>query len=42
MKKIQLAIDKLPTSSWKQIVLYTPQKVAKYKNQLPEGKGDPK
>ncbi|MGQ1137695.1 hypothetical protein ACT43S_03105 [Acinetobacter baumannii] len=41
-KKIQLAIDKLPTSSWKQIVLYPPQEVAKYKNQLPEGKGDPK
>ncbi|MDC4428985.1 hypothetical protein NQ647_08410 [Acinetobacter baumannii] len=36
--KQQQLIDKIPTSSWKQIVLYPPQEVAKYKNQLPEGK----
>lgn len=41
-KNIELAIDKIPNSAWKQIVLYPPQEVAKYKNQLSEGKGDSK
>lgn len=40
--KQQQLIDRIPTSSWKQIVLYPPQEVAKYKDQLPEGKGNPK
>lgn len=40
--KQQQLIDTIPASEWKQIVLYPPQEVAKYKNQLPEGKGDSK
>lgn len=40
--KEQQLINKIPVSAWKKVVLYPPQEVAKYKNQLPEGKGDPK
>ena len=39
-KNIESAIDKLPASAWKKVVLYPPQDVAKYKNQLPQGKGN--
>ena len=36
----QNGIAKLPPSAWKRIVLTPPQEVEKYKNQVPEGKGD--
>ena len=36
----QNGIAKLPSSVWKRIVLTPPQEVEKYKNQVPEGKGD--
>jgi len=39
-KNIESAIDKLPPSAWKQIVLTPPKEVEKYKYQLPEGKGN--
>ena len=36
----QNGIAKLPPSAWNRIVLTPPQEVEKYKNQVPEGKGD--
>ena len=39
-KNEQAAIDKIPSSAWKRIVLTPPKEVEKYKNQVPEGKGD--
>ena len=36
----QNGIAKLPPSAWKRIVLTPPKEVEKYKNQVPEGKGD--
>jgi len=38
----QQAIDKLPASAWKSIVLTPPKEVAKYKFQTPEGSGNPR
>ncbi|UGQ25299.1 hypothetical protein [Acinetobacter calcoaceticus] len=38
--KEQQLINKIPASAWKKVVLYPPQDVAKYKNQLLEGKGN--
>ncbi|WP_087090725.1 hypothetical protein [Acinetobacter pittii] len=39
-KNVQAAIDKLPPSTWKRIVLTPPQEVEKYKYQIPEGNGN--
>ncbi|WP_312159792.1 hypothetical protein [Acinetobacter sp.] len=39
-KNIESAIDKLPPSAWKRIVLTPPKEVQKYKYQVPEGKGN--
>jgi hypothetical protein len=39
-KNIESAIDKLPPSAWKKIVLTPPKEVEKYKYQIPEGKGN--
>ena len=39
-KNVQAAIDKIPSRAWKRIVLTPPKEVEKYKNQVPEGKGD--
>ena len=36
----QNGIAKLPPSAWNRIVLTPPQEVEKYKNQVPDGKGD--
>ncbi len=39
-KNVEAAIDKLPVSAWKSIVLTPPTEVAKYKFQTPEGSGN--
>lgn len=36
----QKAIEKIPATAWKRIVLMPPQEVKKYKYQVPEGKGN--
>ncbi len=40
-KNEEAAIDKLPASAWKRVVLTPPTEVAKYKFQTPEGSGNP-
>ncbi|WP_228284036.1 hypothetical protein [Acinetobacter terrae] len=39
-RKKMAAIDKLPPTAWKQIVLTPSKEVEKYKHQVPEGKGN--
>lgn len=39
-RKKMAAIDKLPSTAWKRIVLTPPKEVEKYKYQVPEGKGN--
>ena len=39
-KNIESAIDKLPPTAWKQIVLTPLKDIEKYKYQVPEGKGN--
>ena len=40
MNAEQEGIDKIPATAWKRIILNPPKEVEKYKNQVPEGKGN--
>ena len=40
MNAEQKGIDKIPATAWKRIILNPPKEVEKYKNQVPEGKGN--